>query len=175
MIMMNDQKLSHLMEQTQAGDKIAYGQLLAACEQWLRRYFTYRIEPGMVDDLIQETLISLHKKRASFDPDRPFLPWLAAIARYRWVDALRQSYRRKEDCLDDDWAAEPEIEAHMARISIHNLLQHLPIAQSEAIRLVKITGLSVAEAAQKTGQSEPLIKVNIHRGLKRLATLCEKA
>jgi RNA polymerase sigma factor (sigma-70 family) len=171
----NDQHLSRLMAQSQNGDATAYRALLVECQHWLRRYFNYRIAPIMVDDLIQETLISLHKKRASYDPDRPFLLWLAAIARYRWVDALRQTYRRREEALDEEWAAEPEAEALLARLSINSLLQHLPAAQADAIQLVKITGLTVAEAAEKTGQSQPLIKVNIHRGLKRLATLCEKA
>jgi DNA-directed RNA polymerase specialized sigma24 family protein len=60
-----------------------------------------------------------------------------------------------------------------AKISIARLLDQLPAGQAEAIRLVKIDGLSIAEACARSGQSEPLVKVNIHRGIKRLTTLIE--
>ena len=113
--------------------------------------------------------MSVHRKRATYDPALPYLPWLAAIARYRWVDQLRRGYRAAEDALDDA-AAEEDFEAEvLARISIDRMLTRLSIGQADAIRLVKIEGLSVAEAAVRAGQSEALIKINIHRGLKRLA------
>ena len=60
-----------------------------------------------------------------------------------------------------------------AKISLDRLLAHLPRSQADAIRLVKIEGHSVAEAAMRSGQSEPLVKVNIHRGLKKLGTYIE--
>ena len=68
---------------------------------------------------------------------------------------------------------ESEEDGIAARISLERLFGHLPVAQALVIRLVKIEGLSIAEAADRTGQSEPLVKVNIHRGLKRLAALVE--
>ena len=71
--------------------------------------------------------------------------------------------------LDSD---EPAI---TARISLERLFESLPAAQQRAIELVKIEGLSISEASASTGQSESLIKVNIHRGLKRLASLIERA
>ncbi len=170
----DDTTLARLMAQAQQGDKVAYRTLLAECQRWLVRYFARRIAPTMIDDLVQETLMSLHRKRASFDPARAFLPWLAAIARYRWIDQLRRSYRAKEDALDDNHSVEPTGSAVIAQISIGRLLDMLPKGQSTAIQLVKIDGLTVAEAAERCGQSEPLVKVNVHRGLKRLAALIEK-
>jgi RNA polymerase sigma factor (sigma-70 family) len=170
----DDTTLARLMALSQDGDKTAYRALLAECQTWLTRYFARRIAPVMVDDLVQETLMSLHRKRASFDPSRPFLPWLAAIARYRWIDQLRRSYRAKEEELEDNLSVEPTGSAVIARISIGRLLDMLPKGQSTAIQLIKIDGLTVAEAAERCGQSEPLIKVNVHRGLKRLAALIEK-
>jgi RNA polymerase sigma factor (sigma-70 family) len=170
----DDVILARLMALSQGGDKTAYRTLLSECQTWLRRYFARRIAPGMIDDLVQDTLVSLHRKRASFDPARPFLPWLAAIARYRWIDQLRRSYRANEEELDDNLSVDPTGNAVIARISIERLLSMLPKGQASAIQLVKIDGLSVAEAAERSGQSEPLIKVNVHRGLKRLAALIEK-
>ncbi len=169
----NDASLARLMAMAQGGDGAAYRTVLSECQRWLTRFFARRIAPAQVDDLVQETLLSLHTKRATYDPARPFLPWLAAIARYRWVDQLRKTYRAQEVELEDQFSVPSGEEDIAARISIDRLLTFLSPGQAEAIRLVKIDGLSIIEAAQKCGQSEPLVKVNIHRGLKKLAALCE--
>jgi RNA polymerase sigma factor (sigma-70 family) len=167
--------LARLMVMSQQGDKQAYASLLDACQRWLRGYYSRRIAPAQLDDLVQETLIALHTKRASWDSARPFLPWLAAIARYRWVDHLRRLYRADETALDMDVAGIDEEPAIAARITLERLFGILPDAQARAIALVKIEGLSIAEASEATGQSESLVKVNIHRGLKKLAHMIEKA
>lgn len=168
----DDASLAQLMRASQAGDRNAYRALLAECQRWLAGYFRRRIAPHLVDDLIQETLVSLHRKRASWDASRAFLPWLAAIARYRWIDMLRR--QREGDELDDDFGSVgPEDEAVHARLSLDRLLVQLPAGQAQAITLVKIEGASIAEAAAISGQTESLVKVNIHRGLKKLAKLVE--
>jgi RNA polymerase sigma-70 factor (ECF subfamily) len=166
--------LARLMTLSQTGDRQAYAALLEACQRWLRGYYSRRIAPAQLDDLVQETLIALHTKRASWDSSRPFLPWLAAIARYRWVDHLRRLYRADEHELHEELIGTDDEPAIAARISLGRLLGLLPEAQAHAITLVKIEGLSIAEASQATGQSESLVKVNIHRGLKKLAHIIEK-
>lgn len=168
-----EETLRDLMRLSQSGDKQAYAVLLEQTGRWLARYFAQKISPDAVDDLVQDTLISLHRKRASYDPARPFLPWLAAIARYRWVDRLRRDYRHAASELKDDFGEDSHEDVVGAKISIGRLLDQLPTGQAEAIRLVKIDGLSISEACAKSGQSEPLVKVNIHRGLKKLAALIE--
>ena len=60
-----------------------------------------------------------------------------------------------------------------ARLSLDRLLALLPAGQAQAITLVKIEGASIAEASRISGQSESLVKVNIHRGLRKLAGLVE--
>lgn len=169
----DDATLARLMARAQDGDGTAYRLVLEASRDWLRRYFARRIAPAAIDDLVQDVLLSVHVKRATFDPARPFLPWLAAIARYRWVDALRRSYRAAEDGLMVEPASEAEAEELAARVSLDRLFGYLSKGQVAAIRAVKIEGLSIAEAASRCGQSEPLVKVNIHRGLRRLAALVE--
>lgn len=171
----DEASLARLAALAQRGDRAAYAAFLGECQRWLKRYFVRRVGAEFLDDLVQETLLSIHAKLASYDPVRPVLPWIAAIARYRWVDQLRRIYRAQESMLADevaDDAGEPEI---AARISLDRLFAYLPSSQVQAIELVKIEGLSVAEAAAASGQSESLVKVNIHRGLKKLATLIEKA
>jgi RNA polymerase sigma-70 factor (ECF subfamily) len=173
-VIANEEGLRRLMRLSLTGDKQAYAVLLEQSGKWLARYFRQKIAPDAVDDLVQDTLISLHRKRASYDPARPFLPWLAAIARYRWVDRLRQTYRHAADELGDyDAAVEDHEEVVGARISIDRLLDLIPSSQAEVIRFVKIEGHSIGEACVQTGQSESLVKVNIHRGLKRLSALVE--
>jgi len=172
----DEQTLSRLAGNAQKGDRRAYATLLEESQGWLRRYFRRRIGPGQLDDLVQDVLLSLHAKLGTYDAKRPFLPWLAAIARYRWVDHLRRVYRNEEVTIEGfDFAEDPEQEVVAARISLERLFEYLPEGQARAIELVKIEGQSVREAAEQSGQSESLIKVNVHRGLKKLAALVEKA
>ena len=168
--------LARLMANAQKGDSQAYTVLLTEAQLWLERYFSRRLPIEQRDDLVQEVLIAVHKKRATWDASRPFLPWLAAIARYRWVDHLRRVYRNEEQALDDHDAAEDsEEEAVLSKLSLDRLMVNLPDKQAEVIELVKIEGHSIKDAATRTGQSESSVKVNIHRGLKKLAALVEKA
>ncbi|MFN3819639.1 sigma-70 family RNA polymerase sigma factor [Blastomonas sp.] len=169
-----DDMLRQLMLAAQAGDRQAYARLLRECQRWLTRYFARRIPPSQIDDLVQETLISVHRKRASYDGERAFLPWLAAIGRYRWIDHLRKVYRTGETALDEALHAAPQDDSVIDELSIDALLRQLPERQAEVIRLVKIAGYSIAEAAVRTGQSESLVKVNIHRGIRRMSALIEK-
>lgn len=168
--------LARLMLAARKGDKAAYRTLLVEVQHWLERYFRGRIAPSQVDDLVQDVLLAVHAKRASWDTGRPFLPWLAAIARYRWVDLLRKTYRAGEEELGDhDAPGDSSEDVILARMSLERLFVHLPEKQAEAIELVRISGLSVAEASRRTGQSQSLVKVNIHRGLRKLSALVEKA
>lgn len=171
-MILSDDDCRRLLDQAQRGDRSAYRLLLGACRDWLIRYYARRIAPQSVDDLVQETLLSLHTKRATYDPSRPFYPWLAAIARYRWIDALRKM-TRDEELGEGDASVDHEEEAILSRLSLASLLTHLSKAQANAITLTKVEGRSVEEAARICGQSESLIKVNVHRGLKKLAALVE--
>jgi RNA polymerase sigma-70 factor (ECF subfamily) len=168
-----EESLRHLMQLAQKGDKSAYTTLLTEAGRWLSRYYAQKISPDAVDDLVQDTLMSVHRKLSSYDPSRPFLPWLAAIARYRWVDRLRQTYKHEASALDFDVAQDGHEDVVGAKISIDRLLNLLPAKQAEVIRLMKIEGHSVSDVCTRTGQSESLVKVNIHRGLKKLAALIE--
>lgn len=168
--------LARLARLAQRGDRQAYAALLTSCRNWLLRYFRRKAPPDQIDDLVQDTLLSVHRKLASYDPSRAIIPWLAAIARYRFVDHLRHAYRDAADTLEDGTAfAHDDEPALTARLSIERLFESLPDAQCRAIELVKIEGLSISEASASTGQSKSLIKVNIHRGLKRLAAIIERS
>src|SRR3546814_13012901 len=92
------------MAAAQKGDKAAYNVLLSETGMWLERYFRRRVPPHQLEDLVQDVLLALHAKRASYDTTRPFLAWLAAIARYRGVDHLRQVSKPETDTPDNGGA-----------------------------------------------------------------------
>ncbi|MBV1916941.1 MAG: sigma-70 family RNA polymerase sigma factor [Sphingomonadaceae bacterium] len=170
----DDATLTRLMAMSQKGDKRAYATLLFEARNWLKSYLRRRVAPGHLEDVVQEVLVSLHTKLASYDPSRPFLPWLAAIARYRWVDHLRKLSRSDDAAVETEVIAESDEPAITARLSLERLFTMLPENQARVIEMVKVEGYSIAEASQASGQSESLVKVNIHRGIKRLAAIIEK-
>ncbi len=160
-----------LMEAAQAGNAGVYRRLLVELRDWLQRYYSRRLPPAMVDDAVQDTLLAVHEKRHTYDPARPFGPWLAAIARYKWIDRLRAMKAAPTEALTDDIPVAGHEDAVADEYSLERLLSTLKPAQAEVIRLVKLEGLSIQEASARTGQSMSLVKVNIHRGLGRLSSI----
>lgn len=163
-----------LMAAALDGHKGAYNRLLGEIQPWLERYFMRRLPMSIAEDLAQDCLIAVHQKRHTYEPGRPFRPWLATIARYKWIDRLRAMGRRPTVSIEDEFA-EPHVEGHersvTSAIVLDELLTRLRPAQTAVIRLVKLQGFSIEEAAAMTGQSESLVKVNIHRGLAKLSGL----
>jgi RNA polymerase sigma factor (sigma-70 family) len=171
-----DDHWGRLMAAAQDGNGGAYNRLLSEIQPWLYRFFARRLPLGMADDATQDTLIAIHQKRHTYEPGRPFRPWLAAIARYKWIDRLRHMSRNQTSALDDE-LNEPSVLGHESSVTsaivLEELLSKLKPAQTTVIRLVKIKGFTIEEAAELTGQSESLVKVNIHRGLAKLASIVE--
>lgn len=169
--------LKRLWTRAQTGDEAAYRESLTRIAARLRSFFGRRLQsfPDDVEDLVQETLLALHLQRGTYDPALPVSAWVHAIARHKLVDLWRRRGRREalNDSLDDlDEAHHPVVQAEQsARRDLGVLLNTLPAAQRQAIVLTKITGLSMAEASQRSGVSITALKVQVHRGLKRLAEL----
>jgi RNA polymerase sigma factor (sigma-70 family) len=129
-----------LMLAAQAGNAGVYRRLLAEIGIWLQRYYARRLPTAMVDDAVQDALLAVHEKRHTYDPAQPFAPWLAAIARYKWIDRLRAMKSGAVEELSDDLAVEDHGDAVMSARSLELLLAKLKPAQAEAIRLVKLQG-----------------------------------
>src|SRR5436853_5237155 len=92
-----DQRFALLMRATQAGDREAYALLLHQLIPLLRRAIHRQralLKPQDAEDLLQDVLLSLHQARRSYDPTRPFLPWLMAIVRNRVADGARRYISR---------------------------------------------------------------------------------
>ncbi|MBK6854439.1 MAG: sigma-70 family RNA polymerase sigma factor [Burkholderiales bacterium] len=172
-------RLRPLWLQAQAGNEAAYRHCLLLMAERLRSYFGRRMA-GMdhdVEDLVQDTLLALHLQRGTYDEKLPVSAWLHAIARHKLVDLWRR--RGRSERLFDSFDDLPEdlhpmtspADATDTRHDLSVLLQALPAAQRQAIVATRLEGLSVADAAARSGSSESAIKVQVHRGLKRLATL----
>lgn len=172
-----ERRLRPLWQQAQAGDEAAYAGALGLMARRLRGYFRRRLfaTPGDVEDLVQETLLAVHLQRGTFDATMPVTAWLHAIARHKLADLWRREGRGGAvvEFVDDLSELEHVAAADAAEPArdLAVLLQRLPVAQRSAIVDTKIKGMSVAEAAVAAGTSESAIKVNVHRGLRRLAQL----
>ena len=165
------EKWGCLMVAAQGGQSEAYKQLFGELDAWLRRYYARRLPAAAAEDARQDALLAVHAKRHAYTPSKPFGPWVAAIARYKWIDHVRDASRFAALSLHDEIPIEDRSEAALSAVAVDDLLRRLKPAQARVIRLVKLEGVSIEGASGATGQSAALVKVNIHRGLKKLAAL----
>ncbi|MGV3770403.1 MAG: sigma-70 family RNA polymerase sigma factor [Sphingobium phenoxybenzoativorans] len=155
-----------------SGDAAAHASLLRAIVPLLRVFYQRRCgsQAEFVEDLVQEVLIAVHTRRATYDVSRPFSGWLFAIARYKMIDHFRRNGRTVAmDDIEDVALADDFEASSIARLDVNHLLDTLPAKQAHAIRATHIDGLSVAEAADRAGIGQSDIKVSVHRGIKALA------
>jgi RNA polymerase sigma-70 factor (ECF subfamily) len=166
-------ELKALMIRGLDGDAAAHRRLLALLSPRLRAFFRRRLGEYGADgeDLVQETLLAVHTKRATYDRSQPFEGWVYAIARYKLIDHFRRSKIRRTAPLEaaDAVLADSDVESGAARADLDRLLAELPPRQQAIIRAVKLEGLSVAEAAARAGMTSGAVKVSVHRGLGALA------
>jgi RNA polymerase sigma-70 factor (ECF subfamily) len=178
-----DHAWSEWMRAAQSGDAAAYERLLRdvlpLVRAMLRRDGSSAAD---VEDMTQEVLLTVHRVRHTYDPARPFRPWLAAIVTRRRIDGLRRRIRVGRVEVSDDAAhetfadpgANEELEAVRAGAEIGELLRALPPRQRAALEALKLRELSLAEAAAESGQSVGALKVNVHRALKALRALLKE-
>ena len=155
------------------GDQAAYRALLAELAPHLRAYFKRRVGSADAEDLVQETLIAIHTRRASYDRALPFTAWLHAIARYKLIDHFRRMKLRRTLPIEDAESvlADEDAESATARRDVERLLDRLPEKKRALVRQVKIEGLSTAEAAERSNISESAVKVGVHRAMKALSAM----
>ncbi len=170
-----DARWATLMAAAQAGDARAYETLLREATPRIRVLCRARIrDAAEVEDAVQDTLLTLHRLRHTYDPSRPFGPWLATIAARRSVDRLRRRSRGagRESPLDDlpesAAATQPEAEQRLAARDLREAVASLPESQRTALRLAKLEDLSLAEASARSGLSVGALKVATHRALHSL-------
>jgi RNA polymerase sigma factor (sigma-70 family) len=175
-----DCRATGLMRAAQAGDAEAYVQLLHEITPRIRRIVRRRRGrvPGTedVEDLVQDILLSVHAVRATYDPQRPFMPWLLAITRNRLADSARRYARRSahevpvEDSTVTFSQESPNLttEAYGDAEALSQAVRALPHGQRKAIEMLKLGGLSLKEAAAASGTSIGALKIATHRAMNAL-------
>ena len=155
------------------GHAESHASLLRALVPLLRAFYRRRVRfcgDDDIEDLVQETLIAVHTRRATFDRDRLFTAWLFSIARYKMIDQFRRARRTIPiEGLEDMLVTEGFEASSNARIDVDDLLAGLPPKQARAIRATRIEGATIAEAASLAGIGESDVKISVHRGLKALS------
>jgi len=160
----------------QAGDGEAYGQLLGELAGVIRAYLISRFgRLDNLDDCVQESLLALHQARHTFEPGRPFRPWLFAIVRNKTIDQLRRAPREMPAAEAMAVVDEPAYDGPEPgdAIDTGRLLARLSHNLRETLVLTKIMGFSTRECADRQGVSESVVKVRVHRGLRKLRALRE--
>ena len=166
----SEDQLKALMTGGLDGDAVAHAALLRALVPILRGFYRRRLgDSGEIEDLVQDTLVAVHTRRASYDRDRPFAAWLFSVARHKMIDHFRRERRHCAiEGLDEMFGEEGFEESSNARFDVNKLLGGLSAKQAGAIRRTRLDGLSTAEAAAAEGISESDVKISVHRGLKAL-------
>ncbi|WNL45140.1 sigma-70 family RNA polymerase sigma factor [Dyella sp. BiH032] len=173
-----DRRRADWMAAAQAGDRRAYERVLADSLPLIRAAARRQGVPvDNVDDVVQETLLTVHRVRHTYDPARSYDAWITAIASRRAIDALRSHGRRDRRELHDDFVLDNQPDHADAALAtereqeaqrLHEAIQTLPPGQREAVEQLALRERSLAEAAEHTGRNAGALKVNLHRALKAL-------
>jgi RNA polymerase sigma-70 factor (ECF subfamily) len=181
-----EQRWAEAMRAERRGEAVGYERMLKEVATALRRSLAprlVRVSLGAheAQDLVQEILIGLHRKRHTWDPARPFLPWLHTITRYKHIDFMRHrrgDTRRRVDLALEDWVEIVESPADGADCSTWEVDRHLavlPVSQRKIVRAIAVEGASVRSVAQGLATSEGAVRVTLHRAIRRLLGTADPA
>ena len=173
-----DRRRAAWMVAAQAGDRAAYETLLRDCIPSIKRVARGQgIRPDLIDDVVQETLLTVHRARQTYDPNRSFTAWLRTIAQRRAIDVLRRVGRTRtrevyaplayENHSDPSGATE-ETPFHIDHTQVLSAVGKLSARQREAVEHLAFQSQSLAQAATITGRSTGSLRVDWHRALKTL-------
>lgn len=172
----DDESWGELLAAAQRGDAAAYRLFLVSVTPFIRAVVRNSGRwPDDVDDIVQDSLLTVHRVRHTYEPGRPVKPWLAAIANRRSIDAMRRRGRIGSQEVHNEAAYETFADPHAnngeaqdtARV-LAQMTSGLSPGQKEALALVKLKELSLVEASSVSGQSVAALKVNIHRAIKKM-------
>ncbi len=158
-----------LILKTKNGDKGSYRKLLIECERRLRPFFKASLPDHIVDDAIQETLISIHKSLFTYDTTRPFGPWILAIARYKLKDQLRIIYKKRDyESLDPLAYERVSFIPKDIKLVLDSLLKNLTHREAKIIYNLKIFKQSVHKISLELNMHPSTVKVTAYRAIEKL-------
>lgn len=171
--------LDAAMDRYAAGDDTAFAEVY---DKLSPRLFGYLLrhtrDHARAEDIVQQTMLRVHRARGRFLPGAEVMPWAFAIARRLLIDSHRRGGREVLAQNDDDDHASllAAVDAGADDIAIAKEtaamldaeLKRLPENQRVAFELIKQEGLSVAEAAQVLGTTVAAVKLRAHRAYEAL-------
>ena len=175
----NEGDLETLMHCYQQGDAMAASSLAEILSEKLYRFYAAQVRNReRAQDLTQECWLRIHKSRHTYRPGEPLLPWIYAIARRVQIDVYRKGQRVASHELQQEYVEAISSDARprpeRSRVpKISELLKDLPKQQQEAVLLLKVAGLSLAEVSRATGVSVGAVKQRAHRAYTTLRRLFE--
>lgn len=170
-----DRRLAGLMQRALGGDETAYAVFLREVAAVVRRTARGRLASGIgidPEDIVQETLLAIHLKRHTWQPDGLIGPWVHAITRYKIIDALRRRGRHvtvEMDTVVETLEAEAQEEQPNGR-DIARALGSLSDGQRRVVEAISVEGRSIRETAEALGMKETAVRVALHRGLAAIAS-----
>jgi RNA polymerase sigma-70 factor (ECF subfamily) len=160
--------LEQQMERFLEGDMAAFERIF----RWLspRVAAGLRLMTGsshLAEDLTQSTFLKVLRGRDTYQRGMAVDVWVWAIARRTWIDEKRRYARRSEVLVGNEPERPAPPDAEEAG-PLFAALRALPASQREAVLLLKVEGLSAAEAAAVVGTTEGAIKMRAQRGYEQL-------
>ena len=159
-----------------AAFEAVYQEVAPRLETFVRRQVR---DKALVEDVIQQTFLQMHSARGTFIVGAEVLPWAFAIARRLAIDSGRKIKTRREEYHemkddDDDLvtravtagsipSGEQWLQAKEVRACLAAAYQKLSEPQRVAFDLVKLEGLSHAQAASILGTTVLGTKLRVHR------------
>ncbi|MGD9604068.1 MAG: sigma-70 family RNA polymerase sigma factor [Gammaproteobacteria bacterium] len=170
----DERRWAQWMTRAQAGDVADYERLLRELARVIETYIVVRFgRLDVLEDCVQECLVAIHAARHTWDPRRPFRPWLFTLVRHRTIDQLRVRSSWLNAQRDAPLPPDGESERLLRVVDGVRILARLAPDHREMITLAKYGGLTAAEAAAWLGISESAAKARLHRALGAIQKLLE--
>lgn len=175
-----DEPWAVMLRAANAGDSRAYAQFLRAVAPVIRGIVRARGQSFPADqheDIVQDILLGLHRKRHTWRQDHPVRPWIYAIARHKIIDAYRRrgvAVHLPIDDFSDVLEALPDTDTLGARDDqreVDRLIDALDTRSAAIVRAVALRQESHAEVSARFGLTEGTLRVTLHRAMKRLIAL----
>lgn len=163
-------------------DRAAFAELFRQFAPRLKSYLMRRgCDFAEAEELMQETMIMVWRRAASFDPARASVAtWLFTIARNKRIDALRRQHRPEIDPSDPalvpDSAPDEEVRL-LANQRGHRLAQALatlPPEQAALVRLAYFDERAQSEIAAETKLPLGTVKSRLRLALVKLRRAFEE-
>lgn len=177
-MLLPDDDWSVLMRAALDGDGRAYARLLQEVTPVLRGVVRAKgrsLTREHQEDLVQEVLLAIHRKRHTWQTDLPVRPWLYAIARHKVIDAFRAagtSVHMDIDAFDEVLAADEGPDAFAGR-DLSRLIARLDHRSAEIVRSVELRDESASAVGARLGMTDGAVRVALHRAIRRMALIAK--